>query len=47
MAEVVKRLAKGKYSGKVCETYLGIPKEHCERLFEKLYTNMKAAIEAA
>jgi len=40
-------MAKGKYAGKVCETYLGIPKEHCERLFEKLFANMKAAIEAA
>jgi len=45
--EIIKRMAVAKYSGKVCKNYLGIPEEHCRRLFEKLYANMKAAIEAA
>jgi len=41
-----KDVAKKKYSKKVCELYLGIGTGGCDRAFEKLYTNMKAAFEA-
>ncbi|MEM0067648.1 MAG: hypothetical protein QW632_04400 [Ignisphaera sp.] len=41
-----KELAKAKYAAKVCN-YLGITdRTKCEKVFEKLYANMKAAFEA-
>lgn len=42
---VTKDVAKKKYASKVCG-YLGVDPSKCERIFEKLYTNMKAAFEA-
>lgn len=41
-----KDVAKAKYAQKVCVNYLGVRKEACERVFEKLFANMKAAFEA-
>jgi hypothetical protein len=38
-------IAKAKYAGKVCG-YLNIDARKCEKLFDKLYNNMKAAIDA-
>ena len=45
MAEVTKALAKAKYAAKVCG-YLGVDRGKCEKVFEKLYSNMKATFEA-
>ncbi len=45
MAEVTKAVAKAKYAAKVCG-YLGVDKSKCEKVFDKLYTNMRAAFEA-
>ncbi|MEM1522288.1 MAG: hypothetical protein QXG48_02835 [Thermofilaceae archaeon] len=45
-AEAKVSLARRKYAEKVC-TYLGVDKSKCERMFEKLYANMRAAFEAA
>jgi hypothetical protein len=45
MAETAKELAKAKYAAKVCG-YLGVDKKACEKLFEKLFTNMKSVYEA-
>ncbi|MEM1820362.1 MAG: hypothetical protein QXU64_02090 [Thermofilaceae archaeon] len=45
MAEAKVAYAKDKYARKVCG-YLGIDKSKCEKVFEKLYENMKAAFEA-
>jgi len=42
---MAKDIAKAKYSAKVCG-YLGVDKSKCERVFEKLFSNMKAAFEA-
>ena len=42
-----KEYAKNKYAKKVCEGYLGVDKAKCERVFDKLFENMKAAFEAA
>jgi hypothetical protein len=42
---MTKEIAKAKYAAKVCG-YLGVDKSKCERVFEKLYANMKAAYEA-
>ncbi|MEM4977074.1 MAG: hypothetical protein QXT64_07115 [Desulfurococcaceae archaeon] len=42
---MAKEIAKAKYATKVCN-YLGIDKSKCERVFDKLYANMKAAFEA-
>jgi hypothetical protein len=44
-AATAKDIAKAKYAAKVCG-YLGLDKAKCEKLFEKLYANMKSAIEA-
>jgi hypothetical protein len=44
-AAPTREIAKAKYAAKVCG-YLGLDKAKCERLFEKLYANMRAAIEA-
>jgi hypothetical protein len=46
MAEAKVAAAKAKYAKKVCEGYLGVSKTACERVFDKLYANMKAAYEA-
>jgi hypothetical protein len=43
--DMAKDIAKAKYSAKVCG-YLGVDKSKCERVFEKLFSNMKAAFEA-
>jgi hypothetical protein len=43
--EVTRALAKSKYASKVCG-YLGVDKSKCEKIFEKLFANMKAAFEA-
>jgi hypothetical protein len=43
--EVTRALAKSKYASKVCG-YLGVDRSKCEKVFDKLYTNMKAAYEA-
>ncbi len=40
-----KDIAKDKYATKVCG-YLGLDKKKCEALFDKLYENMKAVVEA-
>jgi len=40
-----KEIAKAKYASKVCG-YLGVSEEKCRKLFDKLYDNMKKAIEA-
>lgn len=45
MAVATKELAKAKYAAKVCG-YLGVERTKCERVFEKLYSNMKSAFEA-
>jgi len=45
MAEETKKLAKAKYAAKVCG-YLGVDKSKCEKMFEKLFTNMKSVFEA-
>ncbi len=45
MAETTVDIAKAKYAAKVCG-YLGVDKKKCEKVFEKLYSNMKAAFEA-
>lgn len=37
-------LAKSKYAAKVCG-YLGVDTKKCEKVFEKLYTNMKMVKE--
>jgi hypothetical protein len=42
---MTKEIAKAKYASKVCG-YLGLDKSKCEKVFEKLYENMKAAFEA-
>lgn len=42
---MAKDIAKAKYSAKVCG-YLGVDKSKCERVFEKLFSNMKVAFEA-
>jgi hypothetical protein len=42
---MAKEVAKSKYASKVCG-YLGVDKSKCERVFDKLYTNMKATFEA-
>ena len=42
---MAKEFAKAKYASKVCG-YLGVDRSKCERVFEKLYANMKAAFEA-
>lgn len=42
---MAKEIAKAKYAIKVC-SYLGVDRAKCERVFEKLYANMKAAYEA-
>ncbi|MCR6691567.1 MAG: hypothetical protein MRT15_04185 [archaeon YNP-LCB-003-016] len=42
---MTKEIAKAKYAAKVCG-YLGVPHEKCEKVFEKLFNNMKAAFEA-
>lgn len=45
MAEVTtKEIARAKYAAKVCG-YLGVDTRACERVFEKLYANMKATFE--
>jgi roadblock/LC7 domain-containing protein len=43
--EVTRALAKSKYASKVCG-YLGVDKSKCEKVFDKLFANMKAAYEA-
>jgi len=43
--ETTKRIAKAKYAAKVCVGYLGVSPEACNRLFEKLYKNMKTTYE--
>jgi hypothetical protein len=43
--ETAKSLAKSKYASKVCG-YLGVETAKCEKVFEKLYSNMKAVFEA-
>lgn len=45
MAEATKSIARAKYAAKVCG-YLGIDKRKCEKVFDKLYDNMRAAFEA-
>jgi hypothetical protein len=45
MAEATRALAKAKYASKVCG-YLGVDKAACEKMFEKLFTNMKSVYEA-
>ena len=40
-----KEIAKAKYAAKVCG-HLGVDRSKCEKVFEKLYSNMKAAFEA-
>ncbi|MEM2196344.1 MAG: hypothetical protein QW290_04635 [Sulfolobales archaeon] len=45
MATPAAALAKAKYAAKVCG-YLGVDKSKCERVFDKLYANMRAAFEA-
>jgi len=40
-----KEIAKAKYAEKVCG-YLDVDKGKCERVFEKLYDNMKKAFQA-
>lgn len=46
MAEAKRALARSKYASKVCG-YLGIDKSKCEKVFDKLFENMRAAFEAA
>jgi len=41
-----KDIARKKYAKKVCKDYLGISESYCEKAFDKLYENMKAAFEA-
>jgi len=38
--------AKSTYAGKVCDTYLGIDRRHCEGAFDKLISNMKSGLKA-
>ncbi|MEM1868576.1 MAG: hypothetical protein QXU90_00480 [Acidilobaceae archaeon] len=46
MAATAVALAKAKYAAKVCG-YLSIAeKSKCEKVFDKLYANMKAVFEA-
>jgi hypothetical protein len=42
---MAKEVAKKKYAAKVCG-YLGVDTTKCERVFDKLYENMKRAFEA-
>jgi len=42
---MAKEVAKSKYAQKVC-SYLGVDKSKCEKVFDKLYANMKATFEA-
>jgi len=42
---MAKEIAKSKYATKVCG-YLGVDRSKCERVFDKLYENMKRAFEA-
>lgn len=44
VAEAKRALAKSKYASKVC-TYLGVDKSKCEKVFDKLFENMKLAFE--
>jgi len=43
--EVTRAIAKSKYASKVCG-YLGVDKTKCEKMFDKLFANMKATYEA-
>jgi len=43
--EVTRALAKSKYASKVCG-YLGVDRSKCEKVFDKLFANMKSAFEA-
>jgi hypothetical protein len=43
--EAKRAIAKSKYASKVCG-YLGVDKSKCEKVFDKLFANMKAAYEA-
>jgi hypothetical protein len=43
--EAARAIAKSKYASKVCG-YLGVDRSKCEKVFEKLFANMKAAYEA-
>jgi len=45
MSETAKAIAKAKYASKVCG-YLGVDKKKCEKMFEKLYSNMKSVFAA-
>ena len=42
---MAKDVAKAKYAAKVCG-YLGLDTSKCEKVFDKLYDNMKKAFEA-
>ena len=42
---MAKDIAKAKYAAKVCG-YLGVDTDKCEKVFDKLYENMKKAFEA-
>ncbi len=43
LEKVKYEVAKAKYAEKVCVKYLGIDRSKCEKVFEKLWANMKAA----